>query len=79
MFEDADKGQQIMVSRSQLFTIEHEVQQLEHDLGGMIDELPSKFRKQLRGPSQEADKISHDFENIKGLHWVPPKVKPETD
>jgi len=79
MFEGAEDGHKIMVSRRQLFNIEHEVQHLERALEEMIDELPSRFRKQLRQLSQEADKISHEFEDIKGLHWNPPSDKPETD
>ncbi len=79
MFEAPDDGQKIMVPRRQLFNIEHEVQHLERALEEMIDELPSRFRKQLRQLSQEADKIGHDFEDIKGLHWDPPNYKPETD
>ena len=66
-----DEPKKISVPCRVLFQLEHEAEDLEHALENMVEEVPSKFRKQLRKLSQEADHIRDELEHIKGLHWNP--------
>ena len=61
----------IMVLRAKLYDIEREAEDIKKVLDEMIDEVPSKFRKQLRELSREAKHIHDQVEGTKGLHWKP--------
>ncbi len=61
----------ITVLRAKLYTIEREAEDISNGLDQLIEEVPSKFRKQLRDLSREARHIHDEVEETKGLHWRP--------
>lgn len=65
----SDKG--IDVPRSTLCLLEKEATHVTNELERLIDTLPSKFRKQVRKLSVEANHVRYEIENIKGFHWRP--------
>ncbi len=58
------------VPRRTLYQVEREIAHVANELEKLIDKLPSKFRKQVRGLSQETAHAYEDISNIKGLHWI---------
>lgn len=58
----------ITVPRQTLYQLERETAHVTNELEGLIDQLPSKFRKQVRGLTQEAAHIHEDIRHIKGLY-----------
>jgi len=67
-----EPARQVRVPCKELYKVEQELEHLKKELKELIDRVPSKFRKQVRTLSEEANHIQHDVESIKGLHWAPP-------
>ena len=60
----------IDVPRTTLYQLEKEAAHVTKELEKLIDQLPSKFRKQVRGISRETEHMYEDISHIKGLHWL---------
>ncbi len=60
----------IDVPRRTLYQLEKEAAHVTNELEKLIDTLPSKFRKQVRGLSKETAHMYDDISHIKGLHWI---------
>ncbi len=59
----------IDVPRGTLYKLEREAAHVTSSLEELVDQLPSKFRKQVRGLSQESADIYKVINRIRGLHW----------